>query len=211
MEVKEKILAKASELYLSLGVRNVTMDTLASELGISKRTIYELFTDKDELVIQCIRYMIMEQGKKHLEIIRASDNVIDALFRIMKTQDDQRKSYPKVFIEDIKKYFPSVFSAFYACKADLKKYSASYALLERGVKEEIFRTDLRIDLVDTFIHETITILHTSERIHLLNPSPKDIFLNTFLPYLRGISTEKGLRLIEQYSYCFFNNLISDES
>ncbi|HRZ41420.1 MAG TPA: TetR/AcrR family transcriptional regulator [Bacteroidales bacterium] len=211
MEVKDKILAKASELYLSLGVRNVTMDTLASELDISKRTIYELFNDKDDLVIQCIRYMIMEQGRQHIEMIQASENVIDALFRILRMQEDQRKSYPKVFIEDIKKYFPSVFSAFYTCKADLKKYSASYALLERGVKEGIFRTDLRIELVDTFIHETITILHTSERIHVLRPSPKDIFLNTFLPYLRGISTEKGLGLIEQYSYCYFNNLISDES
>ncbi len=211
MEVKEKILVKASELYLSMGVRNVTMDTLASELGISKRTIYELFTDKDDLVIQCIRYMIIEQGKEHLNIIQNSENVIHALFEILKTQDDHRKSYPRVFVEDIKKYFPAVFSTFYACKADLKKYSASYAMLEKGVKEGIFRSDLRIDLVDTFIHETISILHTSERIHLLNPNPKEIFLNTFFPYLRGISTEKGLQLIEQYSYCYFNNLINDEA
>jgi TetR/AcrR family transcriptional regulator, cholesterol catabolism regulator len=211
METKEKILAKASEMYLSMGVKNVTMDVLASELGISKRTLYELFADKDELVIQCIRYMIMEQGKMHLKIIEKSDNVIHALFEIMKQQEEHRKTYPKVFIEDIKKYFPSVFSAFYSCTDDLKKYSASYLLLERGVKEGIFRKDLRIDLVDTFIHEMISIIHNSERIHLLKPSPKDIFLNTFFPYLRGISTDQGIRVINQYFTDYSKNLNTYES
>ncbi|MGB4204082.1 MAG: TetR/AcrR family transcriptional regulator [Bacteroidales bacterium] len=63
METRERILAKASEMLTSLGVRNVTMDALSASLGMSKRTIYEHFRDKEELVIESIRYMITEHNK----------------------------------------------------------------------------------------------------------------------------------------------------
>lgn len=210
MDAKEKILETASRMFLSLGVRNVTMDSLASELGISKRTIYEWFSDKDDLVIQCVRHMILEQNKEHLHIIEKADNVIHALFLIIGQQEQHRKSYPKVFMEDIKKYFQAVNTTFYSCKADLKKFSASYVLLDKGVKQGVFRKDISIELVDTFLHEIITVLHNSERIHLLKPTPEEVFASTMFPYFRGISTDKGLTLINQYFETHFEKTQSHE-
>ncbi|MBE0663341.1 MAG: TetR/AcrR family transcriptional regulator [Bacteroidales bacterium] len=198
METKNKILGKASEMFVSLGVRNVTMDTLAGELGISKRTIYELFNDKDALVIECIRHIIVENNKGFLKIIESSENVVEAMFQIIRIQKENRQSYPKVFTEDIKRYYPLVQASFYSSKHDLEKFSATFTLLEKGRAQGIFRTDLRTDLVDNFIHEIISIVHTSDRIRLLNPSDTDLISNIMLPYFRGICTPKGLELMIKY-------------
>lgn len=198
MEAKDKILRKASEMFIALGVRNVTMDILAAELGISKRTIYELFSDKDSLVIECIRHIIVENNKCFLKIIESSENVVEAMFQIIRIQKEYRRNYPKVFTEDIKRYFPLVQASFYSSKHDLEKFSATFTLLEKGREQGIFRTDLRTDLVDNFIHEIISLVHTSDRIRLLNPSDSDLISNIMLPYFRGICTPKGLELMIKY-------------
>lgn len=195
---KEHILQHASQSFFELGIRNVTMDFLASSLGVSKRTLYELFNDKDKLVIEAIRYMITENNKKMLQIIENSDNVVEAIFLLINHQEQIRKQFPKVFSEDLKRYFPKVQASFYSCREDLKKFSASFVLLEKGIKQGIFRNDLKIELVDNFFHEIISVMHTSDRIRLLNPTSDDVKNNIMLPYFRGICTTKGLTLMEKY-------------
>jgi len=206
METRERILEHASKKFMSIGIRNVTMDTLANELSISKRTIYELFGDKDNLVIESLRFMILENNKQLLSIIENAENVVEAIFLIMKRQKEMREDFPVVFVEDIKRYFPLVQASFYSCKSDLKQFSASFTLLEKGISQGIFRNDLQIELVDNFIHELVSLLHTSERIRVLNPSDKDIFYNLLLPYFRGICTEKGLKLIDNELLEKFENI-----
>ncbi len=192
-------------MFISLGVRNVTMDMLSAALGISKRTIYEQFKDKEELIIESIRHMIVENNKELLTIIENTENVVEAIYLITRRQEQHRRDYPKVFIEDIKKYFPVVQASFYSCKDNLKQFSASFILLEKGLKEEIFRKDLKIELVDNFIHEIISMIHTSDRIRLLNPSEREVTNSIFLPYLRGICTNKGLELMNKYFDELYSN------
>jgi len=198
METRGKILAKASEMLLSLGIRNVTMDLLSESLGMSKRTIYEHFRNKEELVIESIHFIIVENNKELLEIIESSENVVEAIYLITLRQEQYRREFPKVFVEDIKKYFPLVQASFFSNKDRLKQFSASYTLLEKGLKEEIFCKDLRIDLVDNFIHEIISMIHTSDRIRLLKPSDRKVACSIFIPYLKGICTAKGLKLMDKY-------------
>jgi len=198
MDTRQKILTYACQQFLAIGIRNVTMDALASELAVSKRTIYELFGDKTSLVIESLRFMILENNKELIGIIQSADNVVEALFMIVRQQKEKRKEYPVVFIEDLKKYFPMVHASFYSRKDDLKKFSAFFTLLEKGMKEGVFRNDLKIELVDNFIHEAISIVHTSERIRLLTPCDREVINSIFLPYFRGICTQKGLDLMKTY-------------
>jgi len=79
MDVRERIIQRALEQFMTMGIRKVTMDSLASDLNISKRTIYEKFRDKDTLVIECIRHMILSNNDELLDIIEKSANVIEAL------------------------------------------------------------------------------------------------------------------------------------
>jgi hypothetical protein len=101
-------------------------------------------------------------------------------------------------MEDIKKYFHAVNNAFFSCKEDLKKFSASYTLIIKGVKQGIFRKELRTELVDTFLHEVVSMLHNSDRLIMLEPTDHEVLRNIILPYFRGISTPKGMELLENY-------------
>ncbi len=198
METKVRILEKASILFLTLGVKNVTMDSLATKLGISKRTIYEHFRDKDTLVIECMRHMIVEDNIEQLKIIDSTENVIEAMFLITRRLAKRNQEFPKIFLEDIKKYFPAVNELLFSCRDNFRKFSASYNLLEKGIAQGVFRNDLNIELVDSFFHEIISIMHTSERIRVLGASQNDLLYNIFLPYIRGICSSKGFSLIEKY-------------
>jgi AcrR family transcriptional regulator len=198
MDTSEKILRKASEMFMELGIKNVTMDGLAAELNVSKRTIYELFIDKDNLFIESIKYLILENNKELVLVIQDSDNVIDAFFNITRIQHQRRRNYPKVFLEDITRNFKRLQSAFFSCPQDLKKFSASFVLLEKGLKEGLIRPEINIEIVDSFIHEVIASVHTSERFKLLGAEDEELFNNIMLPYFRGICSPKGAQLIDRY-------------
>ena len=198
METRNKIIETSSELFLGMGIRNITMDQIASEAGVSKRTIYELFEDKDDLVVQSLRYLMIKDNKDTMVIIDETKHVIEAIFLMMKRETLRRSGYTKIFVEDIKKYYSAVSDSLYSCKENLKQFSASYALLDKGIREGIFRDDIQIELTDNFMHELITLMESSERIKALNPLPEDMLRSIFLPYLRGICTWKGIDLMDQY-------------
>ncbi len=198
MNQKEKILQLASEKFLTYGVRNVTMDSLAADMGMSKRTLYELFHDKDSLVIESIRFMILSENQEYLRVVENTDDVVEALFVIMRKQHSRREEFPKVFIEDVRRYFPAVNARFYSCKENLEQFSVSFRLLEKGIQQGVFDPNLKIELVDTFIHELISMLHNSDRLHVLNPAPVDVFTNIILPYFKGICTPQGRQSIDKF-------------
>jgi len=197
MDTEQKIIQKAIELFRKLGIRNVTMDTLATELGISKRTIYELFKDKNNLVSISIQEMARQNREEVLEIINNSTNVIDAMFQIGRNGQQQRAEMSDAFFDDIKKRFPEINKRFNT-DSEYRNSSVSQLLLSRGVNEGIFRSELNIELVSTFIEQLGSFLHNSEYFTAGNINEKEIMKNIFLPYFRGISTEKGVKLIEQY-------------
>lgn len=198
MEARQKVISRASELFPVVGIRNVTMDGLASDLGMSKRTIYELFGQKDNLVMETIRQMISDENNEMLRIIGDSVHVVEALFRIMKHKREKRLSVSPLFIEDIGKYIERIQEMFYTEDSDLSKYSASFVLLESGIAQGLFRSEINIALVDNFIHEMMNIIHVSTRIRALKPHDAEMLTNIFIPYFRGICTNQGLKLMDEY-------------
>ena len=198
METKERIKERAGELFSSIGIKNLTMDALALDLGISKRTIYEHFKDKDDLVIQVIEHQIITNNQVFLEIISKAGDVIEALFLIIRQEHERFRNINPVYKEDLKKYFPRINECFYQDNEKLKEFSASYTLLEKGKSDGVFRSDLNIEIADNFLHELIIFLHNSERIRLMNLKEEAVLQFIILPYFRGICTRKGQELMERY-------------
>ncbi len=198
MDTKERILNRTGELFQMMGMKSLTMDFIAVDLGISKRTIYELFRDKDELLLQAIKYWVMSNNTRMLQIMNQTENVIEAIFVMIEHQQRQMASYNPVILEDLKKYFIRLNALIYANREKCREFSVSYTLLEKGKKEDIFRKELKIDIVDNFIHELINLFHNSEGIRLMQMNQKDALDNIFLPYFRGICTRKGQELMDSY-------------
>ena len=198
MDVKTKVLSRAAELYLQIGIRNVTMDFLAADLGMSKRTIYEFFGQKDALVIETLHFMIRMENEETIRLIESAENVVEALYLIIKRKKELRGTHPVVFLEDVKRYIPQLLESLFLHEDDLRKNSPSYLLLERGIKEGIFRKSLDLKLVDSFLQELITVVHTSQRILLLKAEGHQLLENIFIPYFRGICTQKGINLMNDF-------------
>jgi len=198
MDNRERILARTAELFQIMGTKSLTMDFIAVDLGISKRTIYELFRDKDELLLNAVEYWIRSNNLTMLEIVDKTPNVIEAIFVIIDHQHKQMMSQNLIIFEDLRKYFVRLNASYHANREKCREFSVSYALLKRASDEGVFREDLNIDVVETFIFEVVNLLHSSKGIKLMNLDRKDAMDNIFMPYFRGLCTESGQRLIDSY-------------
>ena len=130
----------------------MTMDSLAEEMGISKRTIYERFKDKDTLLMEVITYYKNLTQQESLKLIDQSDNAIEALFRIIKMTVGQMQRMSPAFFHDFKKYHTRVYKQF-SEPGDIRDYSITLNLLETGIRQEVFRNDIHIDIVNRTLHE----------------------------------------------------------
>lgn len=105
---------------------------------------------------------------------------------------------PRVFVEDAAKYKSQLRECLYNDQDSLRQNSLSYLMLERGVKEDIFRKELDIRIVDQFILDMIQMIHTQHRFAVNHLSSDELLNNILIPYLRGLSTPKGLALINKF-------------
>ncbi len=199
MDTKERILGRTGELFRMDGAKSLTMDSIAADLEISKRTIYELFRDKDDLLLQSVEYWIVKNNQKLIEIVEKSDNVIEAIFVMIDHQHRLMSTYHPVILGDLKKYFVRLSAAYYTKRDKCREFSVIYALLEKGKREGVIRQELKIDIIDTFIYEMLNMVHNSEGFKLIKLDSQDAIDHIFLPYFRGICTRMGQELIEVYS------------
>lgn len=195
MDIKEKIVASASQLLMDFGVRGVTMDEVAANLGMSKRTLYEHFKDKRELVAACVEHMVVQQECYQGHILEGSETVIDELFLLFKHVDEDFNKRGKLSFE-IKKYYPDIYEKIY-----IDHYNDSYnkmkTWLEKGVEQQLILSDIDIDLTVYVMIETINNLALRpERIIATNFSLIDSFKYVIVYFFRGIATNKGVELID---------------
>jgi AcrR family transcriptional regulator len=196
MEPRERVVLKSIELFSRYGIRQVTMDQIASELGMSKRTIYELFKDKDTLLWECLETMHRQHNAEINHILNGSSNVIEALYLLGQHGEKKKSTINIMFFEDIRKGYPHFWETMNK-RNKPGSGSFSYAILKKGVEEGIFRDDIRMEVVDAFIHVIMDSYHSREA-YPAGISRKDILKNTIIPYYMGIATEKGKHLIEAY-------------
>ena len=206
METEERILSLTLELFKMRGIRKITMDQIASELGMSKRTIYELFRDRDNLIFKTLEYGMMKERNDLMKIISEASNVIEALYLIGKDGQMKRSRINVLFFEDIRKYYMHYFENS-PHNRGIQNDDITYMLLERGMKEGIFFSDLNMDVINVFIQELMNLAHNPEILPASMDRENLIIRNIFLPYFRGISTPKGRELLESY----FNHHQPDNS
>jgi len=196
VDVRERIILESGELFGKYGIRSMTMDALAEEMGISKRTIYERFKDKDTLLMEVITYFKKQTNDHALRTIDESDNVIEALFRIMKLTVSQMAQMNPLFFHDFKKYHRAVYKEF-AHPGNIRDYSITQKLFETGMEQGIFRDDLHLDIVNRALHALFDLFGHDSSLVDAGFDHRDMFEHMIIPYFRGLSTKKGRKLLQE--------------
>lgn len=186
---------ESGELFGRYGIRSMTMDALAEEMGISKRTIYERFKDKDTLLLEVIKHFKDRTSEEAHQVIDQSDHAIEALFRIMKMTISQMMRMNPAFFHDFKKYHNKVFKEF-SVPGDIRDFSITSKLLETGLSQGVFREDLNLEIVNHGLHALFDLFAQESPMIRAGFHRKDMLEHVIIPYFRGISTEKGQRLLE---------------
>lgn len=196
-EVKERILQRAHELYHRFGLRSVSMDEIASGLGISKKTVYQCFADKEELVAAVFNRIMEGNSVQCMADQQRADNPVHELFLAFEMMTDLLGNINPVVIYDMEKYHPAVFRKFQQHKWDFI-LNMIRSNLQRGVEAGLYRPEIDTDVLARFRVESMFVAFNPEafpnnRTHLLQ-----IEQELLLHFVHGLATSKGRRLIEKY-------------
>lgn len=197
MDLRERIINEAGVLFARYGIRSITMDSLAEEMGISKRTIYENFRDKDTLLLEVVSYFKINQLKEANRIIEESDHVVIALFELLNRMINNMKRINPTFFHDMKRYHPQIFTQLQE-KGDIRDHSITRTILDQGVAQGIFDAGYNLEIINLALHELFNMFSPDSTLTRADFHRAELFDNIIIPYLRGIATTKGMALIDQH-------------
>ena len=193
LSLKGKILEIAMSEFAQRGIKSVKMDDIAKGLNISKRTLYEIYDNKELLLFECLKHATSQDEMRMMNMMSQQNNVIDIILNIYKIKIEQFKQVNPLFYSDIEK-FPTVMA--FLDEQHKRDRILQKQFLVRGVEEEYFRKDIDINIVITMFDALSQyVRHT----RLYNQYPvKDIFNNMLFISFRGICTQKGIEVIDRF-------------
>ncbi|MGI6223083.1 MAG: TetR/AcrR family transcriptional regulator [Prevotella sp.] len=192
-ELREKILKTAMTEFLHRGLKAVKMDDIAKKLVISKRTLYEIFADKEELLYECVKYCSEEEIK---EIKRRSEregaDVMDILVDFFHIRMESMTSVAPMFLSEIFRYKKV---ADFLAKNHENRRKDGIEFIKRGQREGYIREDIDFEVMGNIFDLTMRTIMQEELYKKY--SLQKIFRNIVFVTIRGIATQKGIDKIER--------------
>jgi AcrR family transcriptional regulator len=195
MELKERIIRQASVLFFTKGVKSMTMADVANDLGISKRTLYEVFHDKEELLESCIQHQLEKGDREIREMIANSENVIDTLMRVYAKNLREVQGTSRSVLHDLKKYYAPVY---HKIECRQKAGFATFdPLLKKGIEEGLIREDVNFEILTWLLKAQFKALLYDE-IMPTDKYPIEEFVRVIiLNFIRGIATQAGNEKVDK--------------
>lgn len=182
---------------LQSGLRQVTMDDLATQLGISKKTIYQYYKDKDDLVKAVVGFEL----NNHQFICRnceaKADNAVHEMFLMMETMKEMAKTMNPGTLMELEKYFPSAFDIIKNHKEDFFLSLIKQNLI-KGMEQGFYRKDIDVDILSKFRLETIFIPYNLHVFPLSKFDAPKVHAQLMEHFVYGLMTVKGYEIMEQY-------------
>lgn len=191
--IKEQIMLTAFDLFSQYGIKSVSMNDIAQNMSISKRTIYEFFEDKETLLLEG---MDLKYNKMRLTLEQLEQEPLTVLEVILFFYEEFMKRsrwFNRKFYDDLKR-FPKALQ-----KAEEEKLQFSQKcmkLFSRGVKEGVFQPNVNFEIVALLAKEQVKMIRPSRAFS--NHSTTEVFNTILYTFLRGISTEKGIAILDRY-------------
>ncbi|WP_027421533.1 TetR/AcrR family transcriptional regulator [Crocinitomix catalasitica] len=193
---KKEIIAAALDVYLQYGVKSVTMDEMARQLGVSKKTLYQYFTDKNDIVDSCLTYALECDLADLKSVFNHGENAIQELMQVSKKVMKQLKDiHPSIFF-DLSKYHPKSLTKISSQKnSEIKDLLLNN--LKKGVKEGLFRDNLNAEILANIHMALMEHLMSNDLTEGHTYGPEVIYSEFFRYHIRGIASTKGLAYLKE--------------
>jgi TetR/AcrR family transcriptional regulator, cholesterol catabolism regulator len=198
MDAKERILQKANDLFMRYGIRSITMDEIAAQLGISKKTIYQYFTDKDEMVEGVVDNHIKENEGKCIRFRSQSENAIQEIFIAVDETEEMLKVMNPLIMYDLEKHHPKSHK-----KLADHIYRFMYLIvkenLQRGIQEEFYRPEVNLDIVAKHRVESAFMCFNQDIFPHGRYKISEVCRELAMIFMHSIASSKGKKIIDKYS------------
>jgi len=193
----ERIIQGGEDLFLTAGIKSVTMDDIAKHLGISKKTIYQYFKDKNELVVALTKKKLQDDEDQLCAIMSTSGDVIEEMINMMKCSEEIFSKINPIVIHDMQKYHPDAWKEFQNFKADVLIRTLE-ELLNKGIKQGYIRPDIDVKIMARMRVTQVEMGFNTTLFPLSEFSPWKVQYQFLEHFNYGICTLKGYKLLDKY-------------
>lgn len=195
-EKKREIIEKATAIYLKYGIKSMTMDEMAKQLGISKKTLYSFVSDKNELVELCVLSQHEGEVCRMAEVSQQNENAIDEMLGISKSVTDTlKKIHPSIFF-DLAKYHPNALRMMNEQKRSFIR-GCVMDNLQRGIKQGLYRDNLNTEVISTIYLATLDHIMLGDLFPESLNTIDNIYREFFRYHVRGIASRNGIEYLNE--------------
>jgi AcrR family transcriptional regulator len=191
----EKIINESAELFSRYGIRNLSMDDICREIGISKKTLYQYVENKADLVKATLANLMNDQSHKERWEAISQLNAIDQLLESSRLICDSMKRLPASATFELKKYYPAIFNEFFQLKKE-KIFGAVAENIRKGIAEGFYRSDLDVETVARLYVQKLENIHNPEFLESVGLTPGAVFKVMYDTHIRGIANAEGIKYYE---------------
>lgn len=195
--MKERILVEAERLFWKFGVRSVTMEEIAKQLGISKKTIYQHFSDKEQILYQVIQQKTSRNQSEMECMVIDTANPIEEILSVLNMMQKNADQVSPNLLMDIKRYYPQAFSLF-------RQYKEEHIMrsilenIQKGIVEKLYRADINPTILARLRVEQIELAFNHDLFPSDQYSMHEVQAELIHHFVRGMLTEKGFEVYNQY-------------
>ena len=195
MITKELIIEEATKLFMENGVKTVTIEKVVKEMHTSKRSIYNHFEDKTDLLRACLIHYHARIKEENEAIISSSDNVIEAMGNLHKQIIRRSYEVNNNFFIDVLNYYPGLLNESYRNTGKYAHQQLVY-LAEWGIRDGIFLPDMDVEVVGKTVLAMLKLFKNNKQFPIAEFSKERLTFGILVPYMRGLCTLKGIELLE---------------
>ncbi len=192
-DLRKHVVDIASEMFYRLGIRSVTMDDIAHKLTMSKRTLYQIFADKESLLLAGAIKHDEEDRAQMEQLSKECSNVLEFLLVMFEKKMREMDAMCPTFFTDLMKY-PALVAHYEESRKAQEGEGVMF--LNKGKEQGLFRQDVCFPIVVRQITAGMELIIKNRLWEEYSQS--EIFLNTVIPYIRGCATQKGIDMIDSF-------------
>jgi TetR/AcrR family transcriptional regulator, cholesterol catabolism regulator len=196
-DIRKQIMHKAETMFKRLGIKSVSMDDIARELGISKKTLYQYFENKEDLLLQAIQSHIDDEKNGLCEMQNISTDAVGEMMLIAKHAIEEFRELSPSIIFDLQKYYPQAW-ALIEKQQNEHIYGVMLQNLQRGIASQDYRADLNPEIMARLHVGGIQMPVNHELFPTREFSPEQVFKEYIYHFMRGIVSEQGLQKMNAY-------------